>query len=107
MIIHPSRNRSGEQIRQYEDVDDPDTNQDKDAWKIQYRQYYDAFVAGKQSQRYLQPYQGQLRRLVMIKLKKPECCRKRSVSSEQDAGLYKRAGFKEVKEDEKDRKSPF
>lgn len=23
---------------------DPDTNQDKDAWKIQYRQYYDAFV---------------------------------------------------------------
>lgn len=43
MVIHPS---AIVQVNKFANMKmfDPDTNQDKDAWKIQYRQYYDAFV---------------------------------------------------------------
>jgi hypothetical protein len=43
MVVHPSaliQVAKHDQLKLF----DPDTNQDKDGWKIQYRLYHDAFV---------------------------------------------------------------
>lgn len=43
MMIHPS---AVLQVKKHDNLKmfDPDTNQDKDGWKVQYRLYHDAFV---------------------------------------------------------------